>query len=345
MILNRANRGPIHEAFLEPSTQCPLGSFSLCCLFSHRPPWAVTRGGPAWLARQHRSCEASAQPERCPGSGRTARDRRGAATPGTRGPLPHATTFKPNCTVTVIVACPREQTAADSAPPLTSDSACPSVSLHPVGACSLRPSRELFSLLEGPLSVILLSSYSSFKSQLRPPLLCATCLPLSSHRSLFRLAAACPCPAPQNPSRLLKLFHLPGLSSRPGSDTLWASGVCRSPPVFGAGSGKSQPAPRRTRSRRLWRRETSPQGSRHRRLLACTAPARAPAASRLGVSTSGMRFLAKEADPRPKRAGWAGPRDRGRAGRGRDMGGARVTYLTRALGLKLPQQGGGAPHS
>lgn len=52
--------------------------------------------------------------------------------------------------------------------------------------------------LEWPLSVILLNSYSSFKSQLQVPLLCETMarLPLSSHKPLFPLAAACPCPAP-----------------------------------------------------------------------------------------------------------------------------------------------------
>lgn len=239
---------------------CPLGSPSLCCFFRHRPPWAETRGGPggpAWLARQHRSCG-----------------------PGARLTLP------PSSVIVLSLSswparggadgrCANEG-VSDSAPPLTSDSACPSVSLHPVRSCSLRPSREPFSLLEDPLSVTLLNSYSSFKSQLGAPLLCETCLPLSSHRPPVRLAAACPCPAPQNPSRLLKLLDLPGLSSWLGSDPLLGLRSVSVTSVSGAGSGKSRPAPQRTRSRRLWRRETSPQGSRHSRLLARTAPARAP---------------------------------------------------------------------
>lgn len=239
---------------------CPLGSPSLCCFFRHRPPWAETRGGPggpAWLARQHSvSCGPGARLTLPPSSvivlSLSSWPARGggqmAAVP-TRGCLtPHRHL------------------------PLT---ACPSVSLHPVRSCSLRPSREPFSLLEDPLSVTLLNSYSSFKSQLGAPLLCETCLPLSSHRPPVRLAAACPCPAPQNPSRLLKLLDLPGLSSWLGSDPLLGLRSVSVTSVSGAGSGKSRPAPQRTRSRRLWRRETSPQGSRHSRLLARTAPARA----------------------------------------------------------------------
>lgn len=85
LILNRMNGGPIHEAFLGPSNQCPLGSPGLCGLFSHYPPWAVARGGPAWLAHQHRACGASGAPARAmPEPQRRPRDRRTAGTP-TRG--------------------------------------------------------------------------------------------------------------------------------------------------------------------------------------------------------------------------------------------------------------------
>lgn len=76
--------------------------------------------------------------------------------------------------------------------------------------------------LKWPLSVSLLNSYSSFKSQLPVHLLCEIMahLPLSPHRPLFPLAAACLRPAPKNLSRVPKLSELPGLFSEPESDPL-----------------------------------------------------------------------------------------------------------------------------
>lgn len=97
---------------------------------------------------------------------------------------------------------------------------CPSVSLHPTQFPKVFTRSVLCP--ECPLSVVLFNSYSSFKSQLQAPLLWETMapLPLSSDRPLFPLDAAYPGLTPQNLAQRLKLFDLPGLSSRPGSDPL-----------------------------------------------------------------------------------------------------------------------------
>lgn len=68
---------------------------------------------------------------------------------------------------------------------------------------------------------VILLNYSSFESHLQAPL-CETRarLPLRFHAPLFSLVTACPGLASQNPSRIQKLFDLPGMSSRPESDPL-----------------------------------------------------------------------------------------------------------------------------
>ena len=94
--------------------------------------------------------------------------------------------------------------------------------------------------LKWPFSVSLLNSYSSFKSQLPVHLLCEIMvrLPLSSHRPLFLLAAACLRPAPKNPSRVPKLSELSGCSQNLSFIHFSASGLWETPD---AGSSKPRP--------------------------------------------------------------------------------------------------------
>lgn len=99
---------------------------------------------------------------------------------------------------------------------------------------------------------VILLNYSSFESHLQAPL-CETRarLPLRFHAPLFSLVTACPGLAPQNPSRIQKLFDLPGMSSSLSRTHFWASGACWSPLASGAGFHKPRQAPRPERSARL----------------------------------------------------------------------------------------------
>ena len=115
-----------------------------------------------------------------------------------------------------------------------------SVSSHPIHERSQGLLEER-ALPEMPFSVSLLNSYSSFKSQLPVHLLCEIMagLPLSSHRPLFLLAAACLRPAPKNPSRVPKLSELCGCSQNLSLIHFSVSGLWETPDM---GSSKPRPA-------------------------------------------------------------------------------------------------------